>query len=90
MPCELQQSSLADYQTPGTSAVWLGIKDPQPTVRAVEAAELGIKTDQKNGWIDYPIPDKVLLHTRMHLDLEQAKWLVEQLQYWIDNGELKG
>ena len=24
LPCELQQSSLADYEKPGTSAVWLG------------------------------------------------------------------
>ena len=24
-PCSLQQSSLADFQEPGTSAVWLGV-----------------------------------------------------------------
>jgi hypothetical protein len=24
-PCSLQQSSLADYQQPGSSAVWLGV-----------------------------------------------------------------
>ena len=24
LPCTLQQSSLADYEPPGTSAVWLG------------------------------------------------------------------
>ena len=31
-PCSLQQSSLADYVQPGTSAIWLGCENNQPTV----------------------------------------------------------
>lgn len=57
---------------------------------ASDAAKLGIKTTKTEGWIPYPIPDDVLITTRMHLDLEQAKWLVAELQHWIENGEFKG
>jgi hypothetical protein len=88
--CELQQSSLADYDQPGTSAVWLGISDPKPQIMTVDAIRLGIKAEESNGWVPYPIPSEVLLSTRMHLDLEQAKWLVTELQYWIENGKFKG
>ncbi len=44
--CSLQQSSLAEFETPGTSAIWLGINGSS---------------------------------SRMHLDLEQTKELVEVL-----------
>ena len=54
-PCELQQSSLADFEPPGSSAVWLGLRDGN-----------------------------------MHLDLEQVKWLIEELQHGVDNGEFRG
>ncbi len=30
-PCSLQQSSLAEYSQPGTSAVWLGVDLPTET-----------------------------------------------------------
>lgn len=53
-PCELQQSSLADFTQPGASAVWLGLRDG-----------------------------------RMHLDLAQVKWLIEELQHWVDEGEFR-
>lgn len=57
-PCSLQQSSLADYVIPGTSAVWLGV-------------------NTEDG-------------TRMHLDVAQVKWLVKELQYWLDEGVFTG
>jgi hypothetical protein len=88
--CELQQSSLADFDQPGTSAVWLGPRDANPQIMAHDAARLGVKTTETTGWIPFPISDDVLLTTRMHLDLEQVKWLIQELQHWVDQGELKG
>lgn len=88
--CQLQQSSLANFERPGTSAIWLGIGDPEPKIMAAAAARLGVKTRETTGWVPFPLPDEVLLTTRMHLDLEQAKWLVAELQHWIDNGTFRG
>ncbi len=67
--CSLQASTL--YQAnekPGASAVWIGIDDAKPQVMDKDAAKVGIVTEQKTGWVDYPIPEQVLLHTHIHLD----------------------
>lgn len=88
--CQLQQSSLADFEPPGSSAVWLGVADAKPQIMASDAIKLGLKTKETTGWVPFPIPDDVLLTTRMHLDLEQAKWLVKELQHWIENGKFDG
>jgi hypothetical protein len=45
-PCELQASSLAIYEKPGTSAVWLGITDTQPLIRAEDAKRLGVSSQE--------------------------------------------
>lgn len=82
--CSLQASSLAVYEKPGTSAVWLGVDDPQPQVMARDAASVGVKTDATTGWVPYPIPEQVLLTTRMHLDREQVEALIGHLQRWLD------
>lgn len=52
--CQLQQSSLADFEPPGSSAVWLGLDDE-----------------------------------RMHLDLEQVRWLIAELQHWTETGRFR-
>lgn len=83
--CSLQQSSLAEV-----SAVWLGIDDAEPKILASRAGKFGIKTDETEGWIPYPVPDDVLLSTRMHLSREQVEGLVARLQEWLKNGEWKG
>lgn len=83
--CSLQASSLAIYEKPGTSAVWLGVNDAKPKVLHGDAAGLGVKTDATCGWVDYPISEKVLLTTRMHLNREQVEALIEALQSWLDN-----
>lgn len=85
--CSLQQSSLADYEPPGTSAVWLGVENPEPKILAADAAKLGVKTEERTSWIPYPLPKEVLINTRMHLDLNQAKALVAVLGMWIASGE---
>lgn len=76
--CSIQESSLAEYD-----CYWLGIDDPEPKVMASEAAKVGVKTEQKTGWVDYPIPDNVLLSTRMHLTRDQVIDLIDALQEFI-------
>jgi len=84
-PCSLQASSLAIYQQPGTSAIWLGCDDATPKVLASEAAKFGIETTETTGWVPYPIPEDVQLTTRMHLDRKQVKALIGHLQTWLDS-----
>lgn len=84
--CELQASSMAEYEEPGTSAVWLGLADARPMVLASDAAKVGVITDETCGWVPFPVPDEVLLHTRMHLNREQVAALIRHLQSWLDNG----
>lgn len=82
-PCSLQASSLAIYEKPGTSAIWLGVDDAAPKVLHGKAASLGVKTTATEGWVPYPIPEDVLLTTRMHLTREQVEALIEHLQKWL-------
>lgn len=88
-PCSLQASSLAEYQKPGISAVWIGVDDAQPKVMAQDAASVGVQTEQQYGWVAYPIPDKVMLSTRMHLDRKQVQALIGHLQRWLENGSFR-
>lgn len=81
--CYVQKSSSAERD-----CIWLGIRDANPQVLASHAHEYGIKTDETTGWIPYPIPDEVLIHTQMHLTQKQAKALIRILQKFVDTGEL--
>jgi hypothetical protein len=81
--CVLQESSLLSE-----NCVWLGISDPRPIVMASQAKQVGVKTSETVGWVPYPIPDEVMVHTLMHLNKEQAGQLVELLNRFIDSGEL--
>lgn len=87
--CSLQQSSLADYVQPGISAVWLGVDDANPQVMADKAASVGVTTAETCGWVPYPIPEDVLLSTRMHLDRKQVKKLIASLTRWLETGSFK-
>ncbi len=87
--CSIQKSSLADED-----AIWIGIDDPDPQIMARDALEMG-RTDllndgpeRYNGWVNFPIPDKVLLTTRMHLNKEQVATLLPLLQHFLEHGEL--
>jgi hypothetical protein len=84
-PCSLQASSLAIYEQPGTSAIWLGCDDAQPQVLATKAASVGVETTDTTGWVPYPIPKDVMLTTRMHLNREQVKALIGHLYAWLDS-----
>lgn len=87
--CELQASSLAIYEKPGTSAIWLGPADANPQVMWHQAAGLGVKTDATSGWVPYPVPPQVLMSTRMHLNRDQVAALIAHLQKWLDRDTFK-
>ncbi|MBM9931858.1 hypothetical protein JTL83_06820 [Pseudomonas aeruginosa] len=81
--CSLQKSSLAFED-----AIWLGVMDANPQVMAREAESVGVLTRETTGWVPYPIPEKVLLTTRMHLTQEQVVELLPLLQHFAETGEL--
>ena len=88
-PCSLQMSSIADNPEPGTSAVWLGVDDANPKCLWSDAKKLGVKTNQKCGWVPYAIPPEVSLTTRMHLSRDQVAALIVNLQSWLDTGHFE-
>ena len=81
--CSIQKSSLAT-----DDAIWLGIDDPDPRVMAVIAASHGIQTSETAGWVPYPVPDDVLITTRMHLSRKLVQALIPVLQAFVDSGEI--
>ena len=70
--CSMQESSLAT-----SAAIWLGIADADPKI---------LKPGE--GWLPYPVPEEVLLTTRMHLNTEQAEELIIYLQHFVETGYL--
>ena len=81
--CSLQKSSLAYVD-----AIWLGPNDADPKIMASQAGRFGVNTAQTTGWIPYPVPDEVMMTTRMHLTREQVAELLPMLQHFVDTGEL--
>lgn len=75
--CNIQKSSLATED-----AIWLGVEDPEPKILASKTKEGGA------GWVNYPIPEDVLLKTRMHLTKEHIEELIPILQRFLDTGEI--
>lgn len=73
----LQKSSLATED-----AIWFGIDNANPQIMASKIIHGG------TGWAKYPIPEDVLLTTRMHLNQEQVKELLPYLQKFADTGNL--
>lgn len=66
----------------GEGAIWLGVNNADPQILARLTPEGG------NGWVPYPIPDEVLLTTRMHLTQDMAAALIPVLQHFVETGEL--
>lgn len=81
--CSLQKSSVATED-----AIWLGVDDPKPLILASDAKRLGIETIAQVGWVPFHIPEEVLLHTRMHLSIDQVKELLPILQRFVETGEI--
>jgi hypothetical protein len=74
--CTIQKSSSAMEDK-----IWLGAK------------EIGLKKLSGGGWqeIDTTSTDtySYIANNRMHLNCKQAKRLIKELQYFVDNGDLK-
>ncbi len=70
--CSIQKSSLAFEQ-----AIWIGINDAEPQI-----------LDEEFGWIEFHVPEEVLMHTQMHLTQEQVKDLLPILQKFAKTGEI--
>lgn len=82
--CSIQASSLATK-----SCIWFGINDADPKIMASDAIKKGIDTGgQTTGWVNYPVPEEVLLSTRMHLSREDVKKLLPLLNKFAETGEL--
>lgn len=94
--CSLQMSSIwldDDNGAVGGSAVWLGVDDIEPKVLAKK-----IHPDDPTvtGWVPCPMnppahikKEDVLISARMHLNREQVKELIDQLQSWYDTAQFK-
>lgn len=81
--CSIQKSSLAE-----TDAIWLGVDDPKPKILATQASGHGIATEEKAGYVPYPLPADVHLTTRMHLTRAQVRSLIPILQRFVDTGDI--
>lgn len=81
--CSIQKSSLATED-----AIWFGCDDANPQVLASDASSLGVETTATTGWVPYPISDKVLLTTSMHLTREQVCELLPVLNYFAITGSV--
>lgn len=81
--CSIQRSAVAEE-----NAIWLGLDKPKAKVLSSKAKALGIKTEVNQGWVDYPLPDEVLLVTHMHLSRHQVKALLPLLKRFADTGNL--
>lgn len=84
--CSIQNSSLATED-----AIWFGIDDPEPKILASKIKEvLGSEADDGDGtgWVPYPIPNDVLINTRMHLTRSQVEQILPVLQRFVDTGSI--
>jgi len=82
--CSLQKSSLATED-----AIWLGVSNVDPKIMVFDAGRLGIDTKgEVNGWVEYDIPEEVLLSSRMHLTQEMVAELLPYLERFVKTGEL--
>jgi len=92
--CSLQISSRAVCENDDGTVddplgwIWLGIDDPEPKIMKTKAQKIGmaLPPGEVSGWMPYPIPDDVLIHTRMHLNETQVRGLIERLQIWLETG----
>ena len=94
--CSIQESSRAVCENEDGTVddplgwIWLGIDDAKPQIMKSKARALGLELPpgEVSGWMPYPIPDDVLLTTRMHLNETQVRGLIARLTLWIETGSL--
>ena len=81
-PFAIHESTLATE-----ACVWIGMPNTQPIVMAIHAEKVGVQTDEKVGWVDYLVPEDVLIPTMGHLTVDQAKLVVAALQEFIEEND---
>jgi len=86
--CSIQKSSACCVNEEEGEYIWLGNVDAAPVVMASTAHLVGVKTNETTGWVPYPVPQDVLMHTRMHLSQRQVKELLPLLRHFVKTGEL--
>lgn len=94
--CSIQESSRVVCENEDGSVddplgwIWLGIDDPDPKIMKSKALAHGLKLPpgEVSGWMPYPLPEDVLVTTRMHLNEKQVRELIVRLQHWLDTGNL--
>ena len=72
--CVIEESSGSDE----TPMLWLGIKNVQPRIEI-----------KGKGFVDYPLPEEVLVFGSMLLNQEQVKMLIPLLQTFVKYGKLE-
>jgi hypothetical protein len=75
--CSITQSSLADFEEPGSSAIWIGVDDLKPQI-----------LDKDKGWMPFHVPKEVLFSKHMHLNRDQVQALIVHLQRWLNENAL--
>ena len=93
--CSLQISSRAVCENEDGTVddplgwIWLGVDDAEPKIMKTKARELGLPLPpgEVSGWMPYPVPEDVLMTTRMHLNESQVRGLIARLQTWLDTGD---
>ena len=92
MDCSIQESSSAEEPK-----IWLGVhsapvrvmwKDVPEFIESVKGIKKDFPETNERGWCTVNFPDEALVESRMHLNREQAKWLVKELKYFIKHGTL--
>lgn len=94
--CSLQESSRCVCEKEDGSVddplgwIWLGLDSAEPEIMKSDALRMGLPIPQGevSGWMPYPIPEQVSLHTRMHLNEAQVRALVERLNLWLETGHI--
>lgn len=94
--CSIQISSRAVFENEDGTVddplgwIWLGIDDAKPQIMKSKAKALGMELPpgEVSGWMPYPIPEDVLLTTRMHLNETQVRGLIARLTLWLETGSL--
>jgi hypothetical protein len=94
--CSIQESSRTACENDDRTVddpkgwIWLGIDDAKPRIMKAKARALGIEPPpgEVGGWMPYPLPEDVLLTTRMHLNETQVRGLVARLTLWLETGSL--
>lgn len=72
--CCIQQSSAADEPK-----IWLGIDNPKLIV---------FENENMGSYYEIDMPKQFRVTTRMHLNVEKAKELIQRLQYFVEKGTI--